>query len=203
MTYKNIVISNELKNKASETLSKSFLCSKKDEDIFYHACFCILAPQAKFNNNLFIVDKLKEFDFYNKFIDLNTLSNLCKKSRFYNMKAKRLLSLKDNFKLILSIVHSDNLTVEEKRSWLAKNVNGFGLKASSHFLRNLGYSSIAILDTHIFKFIECKPPKSSKEYYNIEKIFISIANKLHLSAAELDLIVWKHYAKISWDNYVY
>ncbi|MDK2383719.1 MAG: N-glycosylase/DNA lyase, partial [Candidatus Korarchaeota archaeon] len=35
------------------------------------------------------------------------------------------------------------------REWLVKNVRGLGYKEASHFLRNIGYKNVAIIDYHI------------------------------------------------------
>ena len=56
-----------------------------------------------------------------------------------------------------------NLSDQNKRGWLVVNVNGLGMKASSHFLRNLGNQSFAIIDTHILKYMGVDKPKNEKE----------------------------------------
>ena len=37
----------------------------------------------------------------------------------------------------------------EKREWVVKNVKGLRYKEDSHFLRNIDYKNIAIIDFHI------------------------------------------------------
>ncbi|UCD45879.1 MAG: N-glycosylase, partial [Candidatus Bathyarchaeota archaeon] len=38
---------------------------------------------------------------------------------------------------------------EDSRTWLVENVKGLGWKEASHFLRNVGYFDLAIIDRHI------------------------------------------------------
>ncbi len=35
------------------------------------------------------------------------------------------------------------------RDWLVENITGLGMKEASHFLRNVGYLDLAIIDKHI------------------------------------------------------
>lgn len=206
LTHKTIhlFLTPELRDQATKVWRKNFdVDYKTDQEIFYDACFCILAPQAKFANNLVIVNELKEKDFYNNDIPVEDLAKMCRKSRFYNVKARRLLNMKVNFPDILEIVRDDVLSDEEKRSWLVHNVKGFGMKAASHFLRNMGVEGVAILDTHVFKFLECEPPKSRAQYYELESMLDQIATKNELTIADLDLIIWQHYADVPWDEYTY
>ena len=111
--------------------------------------------------------------------------------------------MKANFPDMLRVIRNPDFTSEEKRCWLVHNVKGFGMKASSHFLRNLGETSMAILDTHVFKFMQCDPPKNRAEYYAIEAQFIEIAKKHDLLVMDLDLIIWQHYANVPWEEYKY
>lgn len=204
LTYDNLVVTEELRYKAHTTKLRRFDGDyKMPRAIFYDACFCILAPQAKFDNNSAIVEELKNRAFYTNDVPFSELAELCKKSRFYNVKAKRLIAMKKNFPEILRTVRDEKLSSEDKRSWLVHNVNGFGMKAASHFLRNLGEDDMAILDTHVFKFLKCKPPKSRAEYYEMEDRLDSIAKQHDLTICDLDLIIWQHYANVPWDEYVY
>ncbi|MHA2122686.1 MAG: N-glycosylase/DNA lyase, partial [Promethearchaeota archaeon] len=85
---------------------------------------------------------------------------------------------------------------KEARKWLVKNIKGFGYKEASHFLRNLGFSDVAIIDRHVLKFLEKKKllevPKNlhKNRYLNYERLLFAIAKKLKLSLGELDLYIW-------------
>jgi N-glycosylase/DNA lyase len=80
------------------------------------------------------------------------------------------------------------------REWLHDNIRGLGWKESSHFLRNLGFTDFAILDTHVAGVMRDyglirKAPKSlssEKTYLSLERILEKKAETLGMSMAELD-----------------
>jgi N-glycosylase/DNA lyase len=166
---------------------------------FYELCYCICTPQSKAENALIVQNKLEEIDFLNKAIDPTPI--LFDKSnyiRFHNQKAKRLLLLKEQYDEIYEMLHS-NITPEEKRLWLRKNVNGFGMKESAHFLRNIGYRNLAILDRHILKhlhycglFDEIPKISGDNHYLEIEDIFLDFADRVKIPLDELDLLFWSY-----------
>ncbi|MEM3091673.1 MAG: N-glycosylase, partial [Candidatus Pacearchaeota archaeon] len=89
-------------------------------------------------------------------------------------------------------------TEEQMRIWLIENIKGFGMKEASHFLRNIGYKDIAIIDFHIINFLvkhnlirfQKKSSLSIKKYLEIENILRELADKTGLSLGELDLYLW-------------
>ena len=84
----------------------------------------------------------------------------------------------------------------EAREWLVKNVKGLGYKEASHFLRNIGYTDVAIIDFHIVDLLAdyrlIKKPKTmtKKNYLKIEKLLRKIAENVNLNLGELDLYLW-------------
>jgi N-glycosylase/DNA lyase len=86
---------------------------------------------------------------------------------------------------------------KEARDWLVKNIKGLGYKEASHFMRNVGYKNLAILDRHIinvmhdYKVLKQKPKAlTKKNYLEIETKFKKLSKQLNMSAAELDLYMW-------------
>jgi len=86
---------------------------------------------------------------------------------------------------------------EAAREWLVENVKGIGFKEASHFMRNVGYKNLAILDRHILNlmlengFIEEKSASlNKKKYLEIEEKFRILSKKLKMSPAKLDLYMW-------------
>jgi len=80
---------------------------------------------------------------------------------------------------------------------LVKNVKGLGLKESSHFLRNIGYRGLAILDRHILKNLhksnvinELPKTLTPKVYFEIEKKFKDFSREVSIDMDELDLLFW-------------
>lgn len=98
---------------------------------------------------------------------------------------------KDSLKDIINSENKDQL-----REWLVKNIKGFGYKESSHFLRNIGFENIGIIDFHIIDILTrykiIKKPKilTKRKYLEIEKILEKIAKKLNMTLSELDLYLW-------------
>ena len=82
------------------------------------------------------------------------------------------------------------------RDWVVKNIKGLGYKEASHFLRNIGYENLAIIDFHIVDLLErhelCKRPKTltKAKYLEIESVLNKIARKSNLTLAKLDLYLW-------------
>jgi len=176
--------------------------AKTNEDIFYDLCFCICAPQTTFKSNLVTNKMLREKNFFFNDIELSELSKIIKKTRFYNIKARRLMDVKTNFTRILLVVRGE-MSDKDKRSWLVDNVSGLGMKAASHFLRNLGARDLAIIDTHIIKFMMCDKPTTKRKYLEIEKQFEEIAKKYGVAMGVLDALIWKYYSNTDWENFVF
>ncbi|MEM3553264.1 MAG: N-glycosylase, partial [Candidatus Bathyarchaeia archaeon] len=87
--------------------------------------------------------------------------------------------------------------VKNCREWLVKNIKGLGFKEASHFLRNVGYFNLAIIDRHILRilskygFISNNSKSLTKKvYFEIESILEMLAKKVDLTLAELDLYLW-------------
>lgn len=186
---------------ARERLAR-FKLPKSDEQIFYNLCFCLCVPQAKYTSILTVVKRLSDNNFFQTAIDLETLKDLIKESRFKNKKAVYLLEAKEKFNSLLRILKS-NLSPQEKRYWIVTSIKGMGLKAAGHFLRNMGEQDLAIIDTHIKKFLEIEDKKWN--YYDVENQLRNIAASygLNITLAELDAMIWKQYSKTPWLIFIY
>ena len=89
------------------------------------------------------------------------------------------------------------VTIEELES-----IPGIGSKTARFFiLHSRPNQRVAVLDTHILKYLRDmghnvpKATPAKNKYKAIEDTFISIADSLKMSIADLDLQVWKNYAK--------
>lgn len=171
-------------------------------EIFYDMCFCICAPQTTFISNRKVIDELIRRDFYNNDIEYNELREIVKPVRFLR-KADFLLYSKDRFTEVLETI-DNNLSEKDKRLLLLKIVKGFGWKAASHFLRNVGAKDLAIIDTHVIKFM-CWDvlPTSGKQYLIMEEEFRKVAYKNDLTIAGLDAYVWKIYSNTDWSEFIF
>ena len=99
--------------------------------------------------------------------------------------------LKDSLNKIVG-----SLDGESAREWLVKNVRGIGYKEASHFLRNVGYTDLAIIDYHILdllvkhRVIEKPRTMTRRRYLEIESLLKRLADRLNVNLAELDLYLW-------------
>ena len=155
--------------------------------------FCLLTPQSSAQRCWQAVKELSKLSRLNQQDVLNILKS---KTRFYMTKSARILSAKENFEKIKPLLN--NPDKKELRNTIAKTVNGYGLKESSHFLRNIGLSNnkIAILDRHILKnlhtlnLIKEAKIKNKKHYLEIENIFLNFTNSISIPPDHLDLLWW-------------
>ena len=122
-----------------------------------------------------------------------------KRSSYIVNSAKQIYKNNHSLKEILSSTSSDF----ELRNNLAMMIPGIGLKESSHFLRNVGFSkSLAIIDVHIYDFcrdflqlnLPGKAIASQKQYIILETILQDFSSYHNLDLAIFDLAVW-HYMR--------
>jgi N-glycosylase/DNA lyase len=179
-----------------------FRDEKTPEQIFYELCFAICAPQTTFKSNLKVSAELMSVGFFKNDISKEELEEIVKPTRFFRNKSRYLMNAKENFHDIYCLVKS-NYSCHMKRLLLVDRVPGLGMKAASHFLRNMGYNDLAIIDTHVLKFLDCQTPKSKREYTEIEHIFFIVAESIDLTVAELDAIVWKYYSGTDWKDFIH
>lgn len=175
---------------------------KSDEDIFYHLCFVLLVAGTKFSTTRSTVMALREMDYYSEDVTMKQLKEVVKHQRFYNNKAWNLVQAKAQFSTILSHVKS-NISWREKRDWLVEHVSGLGMKTASHFLRNMGCRELAVIDTHIIRFLNTHQPKNKKDYLDIEREFLNVSSRNGLTPAVLDSYIWKVKSNTDYVNYDY
>jgi N-glycosylase/DNA lyase len=166
-------------------------------DYFYELVYCLLTPQSSAVNAAKAVEELKKADFLGRDVDASAILFMKEHYiRFHNTKARHLLEAKKNLPVILEALGGGSAP-EEIRNWCVRNVRGLGWKEASHFLRNIGYSDLAILDRHILRNLRRHRvirtlPKSltPARYMSIERKFRSFAGAIGIPMDELDLLFW-------------
>ena len=170
--------------------------NKHEKDIFAELCFCLLTPQSKARNCWSSILALKASGVLYTGRPENIKQVLHKKVRFHNNKAKYIVETRKKLETF------DWKSFFEKhpkqmREWLVENVKGMGYKEASHFLRNIGFRDLAILDRHILKnLVRCgaidEIPKTlgKSQYLEIEEKFNNFSGKAGISMDELDLLFW-------------
>lgn len=169
--------------------------NKNDSDWFSELCFCILTANSKASTAIKVHDELGYQGFsshsHKKVADCIRRN----KHRFHNNKAKFIVGARVYLNIKEKISKFDNSL--DARVWLVENIKGIGFKEASHFLRNIGYFDLAILDRHIinlmleYGLLDKKPTNlAEKNYLLVEKKFKKLSDEAKMSPAELDLYMW-------------
>lgn len=172
-----------------------------NERIFAEMAFCLCTPQSRATNCWKAVESLTKNNllFTGSNVQIKPFLNAV---RFNENKSKYIVQAREMFS------QNGNISIKEKlsslgepekiREWLFENVNGMGLKESSHFLRNIGLGdSFAILDSHILKNLhrhgvieEIPKSMTKKKYLEIEQKMKEFSEKIGIPLDELDLLWW-------------
>nr|MBA4404797.1 N-glycosylase [Nanoarchaeum sp.] len=174
-----------------ETRLKEF---ENNNEWFSELCFCLLTANSKAETAINIQKELGQEGFLNLEQDKIKQVIIKNKHRFHNNKSKYIVEAR-KYKNIKNLIENQNEI--EARNWLAENVKGLGYKEASHFMRNVGYKNLAILDRHILRLMfenkninEIPKSLNKKIYFEIENKFNNIAKNLKMNSAELDLYMW-------------
>lgn len=175
----------------------SEFASVPEREHFYELTYCLLTPQSSAVNAAQAVRAMQEADVLGGGTDPTAI--LFRKEayiRFHNTKAKRILDAREKFPEISARI-AGGFSGQLLRAWLVANVKGLGWKEASHFLRNIGYRQLAILDRHILKnlkrhgVIKSLPVSlTEKRYLTIERAFGRFADAIGVPMDELDLLFW-------------
>jgi N-glycosylase/DNA lyase len=165
-----------------------------EERIFSELCFCLLTANFQAKKCIEIQES-----FVDSFVACSQeeLAQKLKEvgHRFWPQRAERIFLARNLKKDLISFFDKDQFKFRE---WLVENVKGLGMKEASHFLRNVGFENVAIVDFHIVDLLVReglmeKPPSKSftrKRYLEIEEILRKLGEDVGLELDELDLYLW-------------
>ncbi|MBI5224017.1 N-glycosylase/DNA lyase [Candidatus Micrarchaeota archaeon] len=168
---------------------------KKDpEELFLELCFCILTANYTSEGGIRVHGEIG-----NDFLTLEE-TQLAKRLtevryRFPNLRAKYIVKAREERTRVVEAI-GQKWTQIELRNFLAQEIYGLGLKEASHYLRNIGFFEVAILDFHIIDILErhgiIKKPKTltKSKYLSIEKKLDQISKMTKLTQGELDFYLW-------------
>lgn len=177
---------------------KSFsdLGQKDSKEIFKELCFCFMTANFSAHGGIKIQNAIQD-----GFLTL-TEEQLAKRlselgHRFPNARANYVILARPNGSTIKETLKSIDDEIKA-REWVVENIKGIGMKEASHFLRNIGYKNLAIIDFHIVDLLAkhnlIEPPKSRsltpKKYIEIENVLSEISKITNLCQGELDLYLW-------------
>ncbi len=175
--------------------------SEPKERIFEELCFCLLTPQS----SALCADRAIRHLSRTGLLGSGTPEEIEKvvsgcgilyannKSRYIVEARSKLMSENPEIELS-SILVRDGFEARER---LVKNVKGLGYKEASHFLRNIGYKGLAILDRHILRTMcqsgvieEIPKTLTKRRYLDIETKFLSYSERIGVPPDALDLVMW-------------
>ena len=172
--------------------------NKSHKEYFEEMTFCVFAANSSAKMGLLAVELLKPVMHTGNLEDYKKA--VFKKVRFYDRRAEFLHYNKEKIKELgkdLKALIESEKDFHKRRLLLKNNFKGFGMKESSHLLRNLGYFGYCIIDKHILNMMKDlgvldsnKPPKNEKEYYEIEEKMKEFAEKNGYDIDALDLALW-------------
>lgn len=166
------------------------------EKIFYELCYCVTTANGSAKAGRAAQACLEKNGFWK-----SGLAGDCLKNVRYNGNKKKFILhdrkniLEDNMDL-REFLSGGAFALREIIAKDSRHFKGLGWKASSQFLRNIGFSGLAILDRHILKnlkelgVIEKAPALTKKNYLEIEKKMKEFCERIGVPMDELDLLLW-------------
>ncbi len=168
-----------------------------NEEWFSELCFCVLTANSTAELGIKIQNIIGkgflEMERGELEVQLKNLGHrFWKKRAEYIVNARKFHNIKD---LLIPILKTRGVT--GAREWIVGNIKGIGYKEASHFLRNIGYFDVAILDRHIlaimkeYGIIEKIPSSlTRKKYLEIEKKFFRLSEMVSIQPGILDFYLW-------------
>lgn len=195
LTHKGLKGHYEKEKKTIKSRLKEFSENGKKLDskgLFTELAFCICTPQSKAVK----VAEVIHIGNSDKLLRMNhaQLSEFLRKNtRFHNNKAKHIIHARQYVKELSNLPKGSF----EAREFLVKNIKGIGYKESSHYLRNIGYRDLCIVDRHVINlmhelgvFSDTSTPSTPKRYLEMEQKIKDYATKYGYDVDELDLALW-------------
>lgn len=188
-----------LKDKIEKKMNEFRIIHNEDSQKWYEELvYCLLTAYSSAYMGQRCVDSLCN----NELLlngSLNNIQNclINEGHRFAKRRAEYIYYSRELSGNLKSIIKSFKNS-QEAREWLVKNIKGLGWKESSHFLRNVGYFDLAIIDRHILANLnehglleeDTKKGLTKKRYLKYEKILEQISKRLNILPGELDLYLW-------------
>ncbi|WP_333784463.1 N-glycosylase/DNA lyase [Thermocrinis sp.] len=179
---------------------RPFLDVQYEADLFSELCFCILTANSSAVLGIKAQKQIGMEGFKKMSLEELTEALSSIGHRFARQRAERIVKARDNFDKTLELLKGggdpSNLRDLLSDTCSKYKVEGFGMKEASHFLRNIGYDNLSIVDRHIFRFLKEKglipdyKTMTRKIYLQAEKALKEVGEKLGVSMAELDLYIF-------------
>ena len=175
---------------------------KGDQAIFEELCFCILTAGSSARMGMRTIAALRDILLSGTEKDLQARAGE-HRVRFWRLRPSYIYCTREYLKEFCGLKLRELLASfqepQERRDFFVKNkaIKGLGYKASSHFLRNIGFRGYAILDKHIVNSLremgvisKRLKPVTRKGYLAIEKKLAAFAAEIGIDMDHLDLLLW-------------
>lgn len=166
--------------------------------LFEELVFCILTPQSSARRADSAVRELSERGLLQSGMGREIYSVLRRWGvRFPARKARYIVLNRRRLNHGMRLPRILGADAQATREVLVREVWGMGYKEASHFLRNIGYEGLAIIDRHVLRglvrigvldrFVDVS---SRKRYLLVEERFLEAARIVGVPPEALDLLLW-------------
>ncbi len=171
--------------------------NSNNEKIFYELCYCVLTANGSAKAGRIAQKRLEEKDFLRTGIIKDCVEGVryCENKKKYLLHNRK--NILDDSLELREFLSGSAFALREKVAFDSRHFKGLGWKESSHFLRNIGFRGLAILDRHIlknlkeFELIEQIPKTlTKKKYLEIEQKMKEFCERIGIQIDELDLLLW-------------
>jgi N-glycosylase/DNA lyase len=196
---RELVQDKKLRARVLERVEEFLLNNKAGEEIWFRELIlCLLTANSSFISAYKALNNLYSHDI--KLLDIEQISVILRDSgyRFYNLKSRYIREAIEKYygrikTLVKPIADIDQF---KAREFLVNNIKGLGYKEASHFLRNLGYFELAIIDRHILRYVNTnlyvsvKKVDNKHRYLLVEGLLRAIGSALNMQVGLLDLFIF-------------
>jgi N-glycosylase/DNA lyase len=199
MNLKGLKAEYEQKKQSIKLRLSEFKKIRAHDAIFYEMCYCVMTANGSAKAGRIAQMRLEE----NDFLGTGIIGECIEGVRYCENKKKFLLHnraniLEDKIDLRRHL-SGDARELREKIACDSRHFKGLGWKESSHFLRNIGFCGLAILDRHILKNLKAlgvidNVPASlqKKTYLEIEEKLKIFCEHAGIPMDEFDMLIWTH-----------
>ncbi len=169
-------------------------------DLFSELCFCLLTANSSALTGIKLQSLIDIEGFKNMSLEELERTISSAGHRFARQRAERIVKARESFERVMELIEGsrDGKAIRDLLSDTCSKykVEGFGLKEASHFLRNIGFEDVAIVDRHIFRYLKEKKllpdykTITRRVYLEAERKLEEICQELGMSQAELDLYIF-------------
>ncbi len=163
---------------------------------FEELVFCLLTANYSARGAIACITALNEGDTMGEGSLEQLRTCLEHRHRFPNKRAEFILKAREHKNDLKKMITSQPSS-RVARDWLVENITGLGMKEASHFLRNVGYLDLAIIDKHILTHMleqgiigERPASLTRKRYLEYEAVLARIATRLGMPLGTMDLYLW-------------